>query len=378
MTSAAPTPYYRLPQLVAAMMVCATFPLIWVGGLVTTHNAGMAVPDWPGTYGYNLFAYPLETWWYGPWDLFIEHGHRLLGALAGILTIGFVIAVFCYDSRKWMKLAAIGALVLVVAQGLLGGMRVLLDARQVAMIHGCTGPLFFAYACMLVLATSRWWGKSKPLSQANPNRLLRAAAIAAVLSYVQLVLGANMRHIHAETPFGILVAFHVLVAMVLVVQSFIVAAIAVMGYWKQWVVVAPALLLCGLVVAQVALGMSTFIVNYSFFGLEGLGPFGPGYVIVAEGVLQTNIVTAHVATGSLIIATSAVLTLAAARILSDSRQGARDAMTNQKADNGKAADRKSTAKTAVKGTSRRKSRELQATSASFQTLTHTLTLRASR
>ena len=72
---------------------CATFPLIWVGGLVTKYDAGMAVPDWPSTFGYNLFLYPWTTWLFGPWDLFIEHGHRLLGALVGMLTIGLLISV---------------------------------------------------------------------------------------------------------------------------------------------------------------------------------------------------------------------------------------------------------------------------------------------
>ena len=66
------------PHRAAVLLVCATFPLIWVGGLVTTTQAGMAVPDWPNTYGYNLFLYPWQTWLFGPWDLFIEHGHRLL------------------------------------------------------------------------------------------------------------------------------------------------------------------------------------------------------------------------------------------------------------------------------------------------------------
>ena len=64
------------PHRLAVVLVCATFPLIWVGGLVTTYEAGMAVPDWPTTYGYNLFLYPWQTWILGPWDLFIEHGHR--------------------------------------------------------------------------------------------------------------------------------------------------------------------------------------------------------------------------------------------------------------------------------------------------------------
>ena len=68
------------PHRLAVLLVCATFPLIWVGGLVTTYDAGMAVPDWPGTYGYNLFALSRgKRGCSGPWDLFIEHGHRLVG-----------------------------------------------------------------------------------------------------------------------------------------------------------------------------------------------------------------------------------------------------------------------------------------------------------
>ena len=71
----------------AILLACTTFPLIWVGGLVTTYDAGMAVPDWPNTYGYNMFLYPPTTWLSGPWDLLIEHGHRLLGSLAGLVAI---------------------------------------------------------------------------------------------------------------------------------------------------------------------------------------------------------------------------------------------------------------------------------------------------
>jgi len=315
MSSAAHTPFSRTPQIVALLMVCATFPLIWVGGLVTTHNAGMAVPDWPGTYGYNLLAYPLSTWWYGPWDLFIEHGHRLLGALAGMLAIAFVIAVFRYDGRRWMKLAALGALALVIAQGILGGMRVLLDARQMAMVHGCTGPVFFAYVCTLAVMTSQWWRRAQASTDKPPRGLVRAAAIATVLAYVQLVLGAQLRHLTTETPFAVLVTFHVLLAVGLVVQCFVVAAIALLHHPQQKMLTVPAVLLCCLLMVQVGLGASTWVVNYSFLGWEGFAPFSADYTIVAEGILQTNIVTAHVATGSLIIATGAVLTSAAGRIL---------------------------------------------------------------
>ena len=81
------------PHRLSIALALVTFPLIWVGGLVTTYDAGMAVPDWPGTYGYNLFRYPWQTWLAGPWDLFIEHGHRLLGATAGLLAIALVVVV---------------------------------------------------------------------------------------------------------------------------------------------------------------------------------------------------------------------------------------------------------------------------------------------
>jgi len=90
---------YHLACLVAAL----TFPLIWVGGLVTTYEAGMAVPDWPGTYGYNLFLYPWQTWLSGPWDLLIEHGHRLLGALVGFVSLLCCGWVWWWDERTHVR-----------------------------------------------------------------------------------------------------------------------------------------------------------------------------------------------------------------------------------------------------------------------------------
>ncbi len=112
------------PKRVAKFLTCLTFPLIWVGGLVTSTKAGMAVPDWPTTYGYNMFLYPWETWLMGPWDVFIEHGHRLLGSLVGLVTIVLVIVVQKLDNRLWMRKLVVFALVAVIAQGVLGGVRV--------------------------------------------------------------------------------------------------------------------------------------------------------------------------------------------------------------------------------------------------------------
>src|SRR5262245_42565597 len=138
------------PHRLAVALALVTFPLIWVGGLVTTYDAGMAVPDWPGTYGYNLWLYPWQSWLAAPWDLFIEHGHRLLGSAAGLISIALVAVVLLFDRHRWLVLAALGALALVIFQGALGGARVLLDERLVAMLHGCVGPLFFAYVGALV------------------------------------------------------------------------------------------------------------------------------------------------------------------------------------------------------------------------------------
>ena len=101
------------PHRLAVALCCATFPLVWVGGLVTTHDAGMAVPDWPNTYGYNLLLYPWSEWFAGPWDLFIEHAHRLFASAVGLLCIAFVIVVWRADSRLWMRYVSIGALALV-------------------------------------------------------------------------------------------------------------------------------------------------------------------------------------------------------------------------------------------------------------------------
>ena len=134
----------------------------------------MAVPDWPSTYGYNLFLYPWQTWLAGPWDLFIEHGHRLFGALVGMLTILLVVTAFRLDGRNWYRWATLGALALVIGQGALGGMRVLLDQRLLAQIHGCVVPIFFAVTVALAVWTSPRWLAGRTL--ADDPQQARAAA----------------------------------------------------------------------------------------------------------------------------------------------------------------------------------------------------------
>ena len=301
------------------LLVCATFPLIWVGGLVTTYGAGMAVPDWPSTYGYNLFLYPWQTWLSGPWDLFIEHGHRLLGALVGLITIGFVWSVWRANDYRWLRIAAWVALGLVVLQGGLGGARVLLDKRQLAMIHGCIGPAFFAYAVALAVMTSNWWraAASKMAEVGRATKVRRLSLLTLFFVYVQLVIGAQVRHVPvtaSPSAFRIAVVFHLFMALVVAIHVAQLLLAVFKENRHQPVFVRPALALAGLVAVQIGLGASTWVVKYGWPELLTSYSFAAGYTIQANSLLQSLIVTGHVATGSLILAFAVVLHARAARI----------------------------------------------------------------
>ena len=137
------------------VLACATFPLVWVGGLVTTTDAGMAVPDWPNTYGYNLFLYPWQTWLSGPWDLFVEHGHRLLAASVGMITIGLLVVLLRLEERRWVEGLGIrgpraGGLSRCARRHAGAARRA--DTGDAAWL---TGPLFFAVTVAMVVFTSR-------------------------------------------------------------------------------------------------------------------------------------------------------------------------------------------------------------------------------
>ncbi len=293
-----------------------TFPLIWVGGLVTTYDAGMAVPDWPGTFGYNLFAYPLSTWIAGPWDLFIEHGHRLLGATAGLIAIAFVIVTVLADKRRWLRLAAVGALVFVIAQGALGGARVLFDERLVAMLHATIGPLFFAYLAGLVVCTSRFWSHAENRKSPGGSKLATAAWIAVGLAYVQLVLGAILRHVPlmaSPQVFRIALVFHLVIAAVLVVQMLLAARLVWRAGSQQTGLRPIGSLLPVLVLVQVALGAATYVAKYSWPAWMGEYQFAAAYVVEERSLAQSLITTAHVAAGSLILFVTVLLAARASR-----------------------------------------------------------------
>jgi cytochrome c oxidase assembly protein subunit 15 len=325
MNQLAQKPESPWPHRLAVALVCATFPLVWVGGLVTTHDAGMAVPDWPNTFGYNLFLYPWREWFLGPWDLFIEHAHRLFAALVGLLCIVFVIVVWRAESRRWVRYAALVSLLLVIGQGILGGMRVVLDERTLAMIHGCVGPLFFTYCVLLATITSPSWRERKSVASQRPGSLavLAAAAITTVLAYLQLVAGAQLRHIGAAvepSTFRALVVFHLIGAGAVLVATLYLGALARRARAADRWLRVPAMWLVALVVLQIVLGGGAWVVNYGWPAWFGDYPWAAQWLVNSNGALnargnlQANITTAHVATGSLILAVAAMTALRAGRL----------------------------------------------------------------
>jgi cytochrome c oxidase assembly protein subunit 15 len=164
------------------------------GGLVTSHNAGMAVPDWPNTFGYNMFLFPIEQWVGG---IFYEHSHRLIGSGLGLLVILQTALVFLLDSRRFVRILAVGALVGVCVQGLLGGLRVEFAKDEIGIFHAALAQLFLVLIGVLALVTSRWWMEGKLGHLQEPSSVLRWTLVGATaLIFSQLVLAATMRHEH--------------------------------------------------------------------------------------------------------------------------------------------------------------------------------------
>lgn len=300
----------RWVHRVTCLLVAAVFPLIGVGNLVTTSDAGMAVPDWPNTYGYNLFLYPYREWFFGPWDLFVEHLHRLMGSLAGIISIALVILTYRFESRKWVRWLSWVVLVMVVFQGLLGGMRVLLDERILAQVHGSVGPLFFALCVALCVVCGRWWQQhARPWKIQPPlNRsryLLRLGMILLAASYLQLVLGAFIRHIGvAASPshFTWFVIAHVLNAALLVVGTAVQFCWTRQRIWRGTGIRASINCLVLLVFGQLALGAGTWVVKFGWPIWFENYPWAAGYVIADQSFGQMVVVSTHAAVGSLILA----------------------------------------------------------------------------
>lgn len=162
--------------------------------MVTSKNAGMAVPDWPTTFGYNMFMFPISKWIGG---IFFEHTHRLIASVVGFLTIILAIWLWRVEDRQWLKSLGLVAVALVILQGILGGLRVTMMRDQIGIFHACVAQAFLAFLVFIALArTGFWLGlTNNDVDLARPWKIALATTIAI---YLQLALGATMRHQHRD------------------------------------------------------------------------------------------------------------------------------------------------------------------------------------
>jgi heme a synthase len=278
----------------ALLTVLVTFPLLFVGGLVTSTGSGLAVPDWPTTFGYNMFLYPLSGMVGG---ILYEHSHRLLGALVGFLTIVLMLWLWLQESRVWLRWLGSIALAAVILQGVLGGLRVVLLTQTLAIVHACLAQAFFALLISIAFFTS-------PQPSDNPaerpaehvSRLRRLGALTTASIYVQVVFGAILRHTGARLDAHL--AFAALVVILVTVLT--------MHIWRhhseESAIVGPIMLLCGLLLAQLSLGLGAYLVKYT--AMAGMvTPFA-----------RVSLTTIHLAVGSLMLATALVLALRTYRL----------------------------------------------------------------
>jgi cytochrome c oxidase assembly protein subunit 15 len=205
----------------AAINAAAILPLIALGGLVTSAKAGLAVPDWPGTYGANMFLYPIALM--SEPRIFLEHSHRLFGAMVGVTTlVGFVFALCCAP-KKWIKLWALALLVLVCVQGVAGAARVLEQSRGFAIAHAMTGQIYFALTCAYAAAISekrRRWAADLAAQAAALTPRTGIKVLLALL-FVQLAMGTMVRHPGASSGNHALYT-HMALAAVVVLWAIIV------------------------------------------------------------------------------------------------------------------------------------------------------------
>ena len=190
-------PYGTARTLVFAYAVAtavAAFVLLLSGGLVTSKGVGMTVPDWPNSYGYNMFLFPFSRWVGG---IFYEHVHRLIASGVGLMTIILAISLWMAEPRKWVRVLGYIAVVTVIVQGVLGGLRVTLIKDEIGIFHGMLAQAYIALLVVICIATSKAFATGGARWRWHAPGLMRWAVVLTVLVYLQLALGATMRHEHA-------------------------------------------------------------------------------------------------------------------------------------------------------------------------------------
>lgn len=296
---------HRYAKAVAA----CTLLLIVAGGLVTSTGSGLAVPDWPTTYGWSMFTFPLEHMVGG---IFYEHGHRLIASAVGFLTLILAAWIWRADSRRWVRHLGLAAFAAVVVQGLLGGMTVLfLLPDAISIAHAGLAQIFFCLTVSLALMTSAGWRSAMPHGPGwlDDCWLRRTATAATAMIYVQILLGATVRHMGAG----------------LAIPDF---PLVFGGLWPPQLTTQIGLHYAHRVGAAIVAGVIGALAAHVWYHHRGRGAFTrPAYLLVLLLVVQITlgalvvwtaknvaINTAHVVTGALLLATSLVLMLRSYRV----------------------------------------------------------------
>lgn len=297
----------------AAVTAVAFLPLMLAGGLVTSTESGMAVPDWPGTNGMNMFLYPLGAMTHP--RVTIEHMHRLFGSLVGVTTIVLMIMVLATETRPKVKVWAVLVFVGVAAQGVLGGMgRVLLNSTKLAALHGIFAQIVFAMAVALAAyLTLIYQGPHHAVEGDRKRRGMATGLLHAM--FLQLILGAAYRHLahkhilYTHAAFAIVVLIFAVIAALLAMKRGKVdpGAVGVAGSMNRTLALLGKTLMT-LVLLQFVLGWVAFMVVLS---AKDRGAIPTSTELAAAPpvpVMEALITTAHQTNGALLLA---VVTLVA-------------------------------------------------------------------
>ena len=277
----------------SVLLAFCTLLLVVAGGLVTSRDAGLSVPDWPLSYGKLMPK--MEG------GILYEHGHRMIATMVGMFTIVSLVWIFRADRRRWLRILAIAALLAVIVQGVLGGITVLLLLPwYISSSHATLAQLFFSTTVAMALFTSRRWlaGPSiVPEDAANPLRGLSLAAPICVIG--QLFLGAAARHKAIGSIYHICAAPFV-TGVILWLSMRILLHYAQNRELRFW-----AVLLLSITIVQVFLGVGAFMTRVAY--VDAIQPMP----------LMVTFTVLHVATGALTLAASVILAILVRRNLGE-------------------------------------------------------------
>ena len=283
----------------AILVACATFFLIIAGALVTSHDAGLATPDWPLSNG-QFFPKMVG-------NLFWEHGHRMVATTVGLLTLVLAVYVRLREKREWVWQLALFAVIAVCAQGLLGALTVkFMLPLGVSAAHATLAQLFFCTTVSIAVFTSRSWIEARALHEEKDVLPLRYLCTAALVSiFLQLILGATLRHSarwDQHLPVELILA-HVggAIAVTLALGS---AALATLRRHRgERFLTRPAVIALSLLAVQLCLGIAAYMTRIA--SPADPQPLNP----------MISITVAHVACGALVFVSTIVLTLRTYRVL---------------------------------------------------------------